>query len=92
MVRVESIYEGDLHTVCAHGPSGGKLATDAPRDNEGRGESFSPTDLVAAALASCTLTVMGIVVSSTRVLLPWARYHPTVSKRRSLLAALAFHC
>ena len=61
MVRIESVYEGGLRTSCAHEPSGAKLATDAPRDNEGRGESFSPTDLLATALGSCMLTVMGIV-------------------------------
>ena len=60
MVRIESVYDGDLHTACLHGPSGRTLDTDAPRDNEGRGEAFSPTDLVAAALVSCMLTVMGI--------------------------------
>lgn len=60
MVRIDMHYSGDLRTVCRHGPSGAELATDAPRDNEGRGESFSPTDLVATALASCMLTVMGI--------------------------------
>ncbi len=61
MVRINVVYEGDLHTECRHGPSGTKLATDAPRDNEGRGESYSPTDLVATALGSCMLTVMGIL-------------------------------
>jgi putative redox protein len=60
MVRIEVDYEGELHTTCRHGPSGASLATDAPKDNEGRGESFSPTDLVATALGSCMLTVMGI--------------------------------
>ncbi len=61
MVRIDVLYEGDLHTQCEHGPSGAVLATDAPVDNQGRGESFSPTDLAATALASCMLTVMGIV-------------------------------
>jgi len=61
MVRIESRYEGDLHTTNVHGPSGARLETDAPTDNQGRGEAFSPTDLVAAALGSCVLTVMGIV-------------------------------
>ena len=59
-VTVELDYEGELHTVARH-PSGASLATDAPVDNEGRGESFSPTDLVATALGSCMLTIMGIV-------------------------------
>ena len=59
-VRIELEYAGDLHTNATH-PSGETLATDAPKDNEGRGQAFSPTDLVATALGSCMLTVMGIV-------------------------------
>jgi len=61
MVRIDAVYEGDLHSACHHLPSGARLATDAPVDNQGRGASFSPTDLLAAALGSCMLTVMGIV-------------------------------
>ena len=60
-VRVEVRYEGELHTRAAHGPSGATLETDAPKDNEGKGESFSPTDLLATALGTCMLTVMGIL-------------------------------
>ncbi|MBI4971463.1 MAG: OsmC family protein [Candidatus Omnitrophica bacterium] len=44
-----------------HGPSGTQLVTDAPKDNQGKGESFSPTDLVASALGSCMITIMGIM-------------------------------
>jgi len=60
MVEVNIIYQGQLHCEATHGPSGAVIQTDAPRDNMGRGESFSPTDLVATALGSCMLTVMGI--------------------------------
>lgn len=60
MVQIQAAYQGDKHTSIIHGPSGATLETDAPKDNNGRGESFSPTDLVAAALGSCLLTVMAI--------------------------------
>ena len=60
MVKISTVYEGDLHTVATHGPSGKTLATDAPVDNQGRGETFSPTDLVATALGACMLTIMGM--------------------------------
>ena len=61
MVRIEMEYEGDLHCRAVHGPSGTSLGTDAPKDNQGRGETFSPTDLVATALGTCILTTMGIM-------------------------------
>src|SRR5215469_5824866 len=61
MVKIEIAYQGQLHCDAVHGPSGAKLSTDAPKDNHGKGESFSPTDLVATALGTCMLTVMGIV-------------------------------
>ncbi|MGA2560482.1 MAG: OsmC family protein [Terracidiphilus sp.] len=61
MVRIETEYQGDLHCVSVHTPSGTALATDAPVDNQGRGESFSPTDLIATSLGTCMLTTMGIV-------------------------------
>jgi len=60
LVKISVRYEGQLHCSVVHGPSGAKLATDAPVDNEGKGESFSPTDLVATALAACMATIMGI--------------------------------
>ena len=60
MVKIEVVYQGDKHSQITHGPSGAVLETDAPKDNNGRGESFSPTDLVAAALGSCMVTVMAI--------------------------------
>lgn len=67
MVHIHVGYEGDLHCAAVHGPSGSKLATDAPKDNQGRGEAFSPTDLVATALGSCMLTIMGIVANRLNV-------------------------
>ncbi|MBX3254142.1 MAG: OsmC family protein [Chitinophagaceae bacterium] len=54
------VYEGNLRTVCTHLKSGTVIETDAPPDNQGKGERFSPSDLVATALASCMLTIMGI--------------------------------
>jgi uncharacterized OsmC-like protein len=54
-------YKGDLRTEAVHLSSGNAIVTDAPVDNQGKGEAFSPTDLVATALASCMLTIMGIV-------------------------------
>lgn len=59
-VRIEIGYAGALRCEAKHGPSGEVLLTDAPVDNHGKGESFSPTDLVATALGTCMLTVMGI--------------------------------
>ncbi len=60
MPSIETIYLGELRTEATHLLSGNKLLTDAPPDNQGRGEYFSPTDLVATALGSCMVTVMGI--------------------------------
>jgi putative redox protein len=60
MTSVTIEYQGDLHCKATHALSGTVLTTDAPRDNHGKGESFSPTDLVATALGSCILSVMGL--------------------------------
>ena len=61
MVTITATYQGDLCCTAVHGPSGATLQTDAPKDNEGLGRFFSPTDLVATALGTCILTTMGIV-------------------------------
>lgn len=60
MIQIDAEYQGDLHCDAEHLPSGVSLTTDAPEDNHGRGESFSPTDLVATALGTCVATIMGI--------------------------------
>jgi len=67
MVSIQVEYQGDLHCKATHGPSGAELSTDAPRDNQGRGESFSPTDLVATGLATCMITVMGIAARTLNI-------------------------
>ncbi len=62
-VEIAGTYEGGLSVALEHGPSGAKLRTAAPVDNQGDGSSFSPTDLVATALGSCMLTLMGIAAN-----------------------------
>ncbi len=59
-VNISCEYLGDLHVRAVHGPSGHVIVTDAPVDNQGKGEGFSPTDLAATAMATCFLTILGI--------------------------------
>lgn len=61
MATVKTVYLGDLRTQAEHLQSGTQIITDAPVDNQGKGEAFSPTDLLATALGSCMMTIMGIV-------------------------------
>lgn len=67
MVEIDIVYNGELRCLATHQPSGTVLATDAPKDNHGKGESFSPTDLVATALGTCILTMMGIAAQSMQI-------------------------
>lgn len=73
MVTISATYEGDLCCSAVHGPSEATLTTDAPKDNEGLGRYYSPTDLVATALATCILTTMGIVARRRSIELKGAR-------------------
>lgn len=82
MVKTTITYQGGLRTSAQHGPSGAEFHTDAPVDNNGKGESFSPTDLVGVALGSCVLTVMGIVADRIGVDLSGA----TANVEKSMVA------
>lgn len=74
-VEIDITYEGDLHCLATHGPSGERLRTDAPVDNGGKGELFSPTDLLATALGTCLLTIMGIAARGLGLDLADTRVH-----------------
>lgn len=78
MTQISIRYQGHKHCDLTHGPSKARLETDAPKDNQGKGEAFSPTDLVAAALASCMLTVMAIEAEKTGLSLEGA--HGEITK------------
>ena len=67
MNTLEIKYRGDLRTTATHLDSGSEISTDAPKDNHGLGETFSPTDMVCSALASCILTIMAIAVEKNDV-------------------------
>ena len=68
--KIESSYLGGLRVSSTHLASNTEIITDAPVDNNGKGESFSPTDLVATALGTCMITVMGIYAEKNRILIP----------------------
>lgn len=77
MVKVSIAYAGGLHCSAQHGPSGATLETDAPVDNHGKGESFSPTDLAATALGTCMATIMGIYAEQKGIPLEGMRLEVT---------------
>ena len=64
MATVSATYLGDLRVECVHNQSGTRIITDAPTDNQGKGASFSPTDLCATALGACAMTIIGIYAQS----------------------------
>jgi putative redox protein len=82
MVEMNAEYHGELRCAITHGPSGSTIQTDAPADNMGKGESFSPTDLVGAALATCMLTTMAISAQRHNINLG----HPTAKVGKEMTA------
>lgn len=77
MVLSTTTYEGEKHCRIVHEPSQSEIQTDAPKDNQGRGESFSPTDLVGSALGSCILTTVAILCEKDGLNLKGARAEVT---------------
>lgn len=77
MATVQTKYLGSLRTESVHPQSGSKLITDAPLDNHGRGEAFSPTDLMATAYGACVLTIMGIAAQTHGFTIDGAEVHTT---------------
>ena len=67
MVRIDATYDGNLRCTAIHEPSGAKLITDAPVDNMGKGESFSPTDLLATSMLTCIMTIVAIRADSKEI-------------------------
>ena len=71
------LYNGELRTLCTHLQSGKEIVTDAPTDNMGKGQAFSPTDLLSTSLVSCMLTTMGIVANREKISFPEAKAEMT---------------
>jgi putative redox protein len=97
MVQQNITYLGELRCEAIHGPSGIHLITDAPTDNLGKGESFSPTDLMVTALATCVITTAGMVANRENVKLDGTKIYTekhmsTESTRRIVKAVLRFDC
>ncbi len=97
MAQIEITYEGDLATRCVHSENKAEILTDAPKENKGQGRVFSPTDLFAASLGSCMLTLMGIAAKGLQIDIQGMR--ATVSKemtsvpsRRISKLCVAFSC
>lgn len=77
MTTIKTIYLGELRTENEHLQSSNKIITDAPTDNQGKGEAFSPTDLLATALGSCIMTIMGIKARDNNIDLEGTRVEVT---------------
>jgi len=95
MVTFTITYQGDLRCRVVHDPSGTVLVSDAPLDNQGRGESFSPTDLVASGLGCCMTTIMGIVARGDGIALAGAvlrveKHMTTTAPRKIARLVVAF--
>jgi putative redox protein len=95
MVPQQTLYLGDLRCASTHGPSSVELITDAPLDNQGKGASFSPTDLVVTALATCIVTTAGILARRENVALEGTKifsekHMATEGPRRILKIILRF--
>lgn len=74
-VEIDIVYEGNLRCSAAHGPSKQLITTDAPVDNGGKGEAFSPTDLVATGVGTCIVTLMGLVAQKSGLDINGTRVH-----------------
>ncbi|MBK0384174.1 OsmC family protein [Pedobacter sp. SD-b] len=82
MATSKVIYNGGLRTTSTHLQSGKEIITDAPIDNQGKGEAFSPTDLLATSLANCMLTIMGIAANTHQI-----NIHNTTAEVTKVMAA-----
>lgn len=74
-VEIDVVYQGELRCLATHGPSKTRLITDPPVDNHGKGESFSPTDLVATALGTCVMSLMAIVADRNQLDIVGTKVH-----------------
>lgn len=74
-VDIDIVYTGDLHCEATHRPSGARLVTDAPLDNGGKGEAFSPTDLCATSIGACLVTTMALVAARHGIELRGTKVH-----------------
>ena len=77
MVKMTGIYTAQKHCTVTHEPSGSIIETDAPKDNQGRGEKFSPTDLMGAALGTCILTTLAIVAEKDNINVQGSKFSVT---------------